>query len=119
MIVSFRQFNVHSLVWTIVFMSVLLFPLSGMAGDYIVGPGDVLKITFPGAATLNTSQAVRRDGKIALPFVGELAVVGLTPAEVEKAILKLYDAQLVTKEVSVAVETSSFPIFVTGAAVRP
>ncbi len=81
--------------------------------------GDVVKISFPGAPTLNTTQQVRRDGNIALPLMGELKVVGLTPANLEQAILKLYDSQLVSKEVSVTVETSSFPVFVTGAAIRP
>ena len=81
--------------------------------------GDVLKINFPGAPALNATQQVRRDGKIALALVGELKVVGLTPAAVEQEILKLYDTQLVTKEVTVTVETSSFPVFVTGAAVHP
>jgi polysaccharide biosynthesis/export protein len=81
--------------------------------------GDVLKIGFPGAPTLNTTQQVRRDGNITIPLLGELKVVGLTPTNLEQSLLKLYDAQLVTKEVSVSVESSAFPVFVTGAAIRP
>ena len=81
--------------------------------------GDVLKICFPGAPTLNTAQQVRRDGNITIPLLGELKVVGLTPTNLEQSLLKLYDAQLVTKEVSISVENSAFPVFVTGAAIRP
>ncbi len=81
--------------------------------------GDTVKVTFPGAPTLNTTQPVRRDGKIVMPLTGELSVVGLTPAKVEEEILKLYAAQLVTKQVSVTVESSTFPVYVTGATIRP
>jgi polysaccharide export outer membrane protein len=85
----------------------------------ILREGDVVKITFPGAPNLNDSQQIRRDGKIALSMVGEVVAAGLTPAELEKQILKLYESQLVTKEVTVTVTSSSFPVFVTGAVIRP
>jgi len=81
--------------------------------------GDVLKISFPGAPNLDTSQQIRRDGKIVLSLVGEVTAVGMTPAELEKEIIKLYSSQLVSKEVTVTVVSSSFPVFVTGAVIRP
>ncbi len=62
----------------------------------VLREGDVLKITFPGAPNLNDSQQIRRDGKIALSMVGEVVAAGLTPADLEKEILKLYSSQLVT-----------------------
>ncbi len=37
----------------------------------------------------------------------------------EKELLKLYGPQLQTKEVNVAVESATFPIYVTGAVLRP
>ena len=52
-------------------------------------------------------------------MVGEVVAAGLTPADLEKEILKLYSSQLVTKEVTVTVTSSSFPVFVTGAVIRP
>ncbi len=81
--------------------------------------GDVVKVSFPGAPSLNTTQQIRRDGKIALPLVGEVNAAGLKPSELERQLLALYSPQLVTKEVTVTVESSSFPIFVTGAVIRP
>jgi polysaccharide export outer membrane protein len=81
--------------------------------------GDVVKIAFPGARSLDTTQQIRRDGKIALSPVGEISVVGMTPADLEKEVLKLYSAHLVSKEVTVTVVSSSFPVFVTGAVIRP
>ncbi|HTS16633.1 MAG TPA: polysaccharide biosynthesis/export family protein [Verrucomicrobiae bacterium] len=85
----------------------------------VLREGDTVKITFPGAPNLNESQQIRRDGKIALSLVGEITAAGLTPADLEKEILKLYAPQLVTKEVMVTVVSSTFPIFVTGAVIRP
>jgi polysaccharide export outer membrane protein len=81
--------------------------------------GDIVKISFPGAPNLDTTQEIRRDGKIVLVLVGEVTAVGLTPAELEKQIVKLYSTQLVSKEVTVTVVSSSFPVFVTGAVLRP
>ena len=85
----------------------------------ILREGDVLKISFPGASNLDSTQPIRRDGKIALTLVGEVDAVGMTPAELEQEILKRYSSQLVTKEVTVTVESSSFPVFVSGAVIRP
>jgi len=78
-----------------------------------------VKITFPGAPNLNTSQPIRRDGKIALQLVGEFKAAGMTPTDMEKELIKLYGPQLQTKEVSVTVESSAFPVYVTGAVLRP
>lgn len=80
--------------------------------------GDVLSISFPAAGELNTSQKVRRDGRITLPLVGEVVVAGLTPTELETALLALYDKQLVTKEVSVSITSSSYAFYVNGAVLR-
>jgi polysaccharide biosynthesis/export protein len=92
---------------------------TGHSDAIVLREGDVLKITFPGAPNLNDSQQIRRDGRIALSMVGEVVAAGLTPADLEKEILKLYSSQLVTKEVTVTVTSSSFPVFVTGAVIRP
>jgi polysaccharide export outer membrane protein len=81
--------------------------------------GDIILISFPAAADLNTSQKIRRDGRITLPLIGEVEVTGLTPTELETALLALYDKQLVTKEVSVTVTSSSYTFYVNGAVLSP
>ena len=68
--------------------------------------GDDLSISFPAAGDLNTSHKVRRDGRITPPLAGEVVVAGLTPKELETALLALYDKQLVTKEVRVSITSS-------------
>jgi polysaccharide export outer membrane protein len=81
--------------------------------------GDTLKISFPGAPNLDTTQQIRRDGRISLFLAGEMTAAGVTPAELEKKILELYSSQLASKEVTVTVLSSSIPVFVTGAVLRP
>lgn len=84
-----------------------------------VQPGDIVKITFPGAPTMNAAQQVQSDGTMTMLMGGTLQVRGKAPPEIEKAILEAYGAQLVVKEVSVSVESAGFPIFVQGAVLRP
>jgi protein involved in polysaccharide export with SLBB domain len=81
--------------------------------------GDILKITFPGSPSLNTTQTIRKDGIISMPLVGEIKAVGLTPDELDQKLIELYAPQLTTKQVSVEVQSSAFPIYVTGAVLRP
>jgi polysaccharide export outer membrane protein len=81
--------------------------------------GDTVKIAFPGAPNLDTAQQIRRDGKITLQLVGEVQAAGLKPTDLEKRIIELYASQLLSKEVSVSVQSANFPVFVTGQVLRP
>jgi polysaccharide export outer membrane protein len=89
------------------------------AEQLLLREGDTLRISFPGAPTLNTLQQVQRDGSITLPLIGEFKVAGLARAQVEKELLKLYDSELQVKEVTVALESAVFAVYVTGAVLRP
>jgi len=81
--------------------------------------GDTLRISFPGVPNLDTTQQVRRDGRITLSMVGEVMAAGLTAGGLEKELLKVYSSQLVSKEVTVTVVSSSISVFVTGAVIHP
>ena len=48
-----------------------------------------------------------------------MVALGRTPTELEKELLKLYGAQIEVKQVVVSVTSSTFPVFVTGAVLRP
>lgn len=84
-----------------------------------LGSGDVIKITFAGAPNLDTTQQIRRDGKINLTLIGEVQASEKTPLELEAELLRLFGAHLVSKEIKVTVMSSSFSIFVTGAVQKP
>jgi polysaccharide export outer membrane protein len=87
--------------------------------DVRLREGDTVKISFPGAPNLDSTQQIRRDGKITLSLGGEVVAAGLSPVELEKELLRLYEAQLVVKQVIVAVTSPGYPIFVSGAVLRP
>jgi polysaccharide biosynthesis/export protein len=86
----------------------------------VLTEGDGLKITFPSNANFNTTQPIRRDGKMALPLIGEVVAAGKTPAQFEKELNELYAKQIVsTDPITVQITSSTFPVFVTGAVMRP
>lgn len=81
--------------------------------------GDTVRITFPGNGNLDGTQQIRRDGRITMPLVGEVEVVGLTPDQLKDKLIGLYESQISSKEVYVTVVSSDFPVYVTGAVVHP
>ena len=85
----------------------------------ILREGDVLKISFPGSANLDTTQPVRRDGKITLSLVGEVDAAGLTPDALQKKLIELYSPQISSKEVNVTLVSSAFPVYVIGSVIHP
>ena len=87
--------------------------------ELTIREGDVLKVSFPGAPNLDSTQQVRSDGIITLDIAGEVKVTGLSPKELEKKLVQLYSTQLVSNEVMVSVVSSSFDVFVSGAVLRP
>jgi polysaccharide export outer membrane protein len=84
-----------------------------------LSPGDVIKIAFPGAPNLDTSQQIRRDGRVNLSIIGEVKVADKTPSQLEKDLLEAYSSQLVSKEVKVTVVSSTFSVYVSGAVMKP
>jgi polysaccharide biosynthesis/export protein len=81
--------------------------------------GDAVKISFPGSPTFDTTQLIRRDGRITLSLVGDIDVVGMTPQELEAKLVDLYASQLSSKQVTVEVVNSTIPVYVTGMVLRP
>jgi len=86
----------------------------------VLTEGDSIKISFPGTPNLDTVQPIRRDGKVVLPIVGEVVAAGKTPSQLEKELEDLYAPQLVSsKQVTGAIQSSSFPVYVSGSVLRP
>ena len=94
-------------------------PASTEPPPQVLNVGDVVKVSFPGNQSLDTTQQIRRDGRINLEMVGEVKAAGKTPAELEKELVKLFAPQLVSKEIKVTVVSSSFSVFVIGAVMKP
>lgn len=96
-------------------------PPPNAAQGYRVGARDLLDIRVFEIPEMNVQRRVSEDGTISLPPLADLAVAGLTEAEIAerlKTLLESKYAQRATVEVSVA-ELRSRPISVIGAVKLP
>ncbi len=84
-----------------------------------LSPGDVVKITFPGAADFNQTQKIQADGRINLPMVGQVDAAGRTIASLQQKLEALYQPELQNAKVVVTLDTSLMPVVVAGAVSKP
>jgi polysaccharide export outer membrane protein len=83
--------------------------------DYTIGPGDVLRILTWKEADFSGTFLVRYDGKITMPFVGDLAVAGRTPDALKGELEEKIGGFVDDARVSVAIEQpNSARFFVLG-----
>jgi protein involved in polysaccharide export with SLBB domain len=71
--------------------------------EYRIQPGDELHIRFTYQPEVNEQLPVRPDGRISLATTGEIAVVGMTPAELEDVVEHKSSRRLRNPEVVVVV----------------
>ncbi len=74
------------------------------ADDYVIGEGDVLRVSVWGVNELNLSQRVRPDGKITIPALGEVVASGLTPLQLQEKLTKDLKKLIKNPVVTVIVE---------------
>ncbi len=99
--------------------------LSGAARfsqDYLLGPGDIIQVNVFGIEDLkNKELPLDSEGKISLPFIDDVVLIGLTPRESEIKISTLYEAS-VMKHPQVAVSVKEYRsqfVNVLGAVLKP
>ena len=89
--------------------------------EYHIGSGDLLEINVwnePEASV--QSVAVRPDGKISLPLIKEIEVLGLTPPELQKILTTKFDKLIRGADVTVVVkEIHSKKVYLVGAMTKP
>tara|TARA_A100001015_G_scaffold238694_1_gene271733 strand:+ start:287 stop:1999 length:1713 start_codon:yes stop_codon:yes gene_type:complete len=88
--------------------------------DYVLGPGDELKIQLFGSIASNRIVPVNREGNIVLPELGSIEISGLVFREALNKINSVINASLigVSAEISLA-KIRSIQIFVLGNAYSP
>ena len=97
-------------------------PISDQPGAFArvhLSPGDVVKLTFPGAADFNQTQKIRADGNITLPIIGEVRAAGKTLPQFQSELIQLYKAQLTNSDVLVTLESALIQVYITGAVGHP
>jgi protein involved in polysaccharide export with SLBB domain len=88
--------------------------------DYVMGPGDNLRIQYFGKENRSFDTVVSRDGEISLPEIGPLAVAGLTFSEMRQEIIDRVSEQKIGVRASITMgELRSIRIFVLGDVERP
>jgi len=73
--------------------------------EYVIGPGDVLEISYWQQPELDQKVTVRTDGKITLSVIGETQAAGMTTARLEQLIVERISR--VNKNISQVVVTVS------------
>ncbi|MDD5243734.1 MAG: SLBB domain-containing protein, partial [Syntrophorhabdaceae bacterium] len=88
--------------------------------DYVVGPGDELKITIWGNIEGQWTAIVDRDGNISLPKVGILGVTGLTFKELKDTLHKQLSKYYTNFEMNVSMgNLRTIRVYFVGNAERP
>ena len=90
---------------------------TGLPEGYRIGAGDILAVVVWKEPDVSVPETVvRADGKITLPLVKELDVVGYTPMELEKSITDKLSHFINGADVSVVVkEITSRKVYIIGA----
>lgn len=110
----------HSSVWYSGFLLVILSlaacsgslprPDSAMSvsasetGEYLIGPGDTLKVFVWGQPDLSVTVPVRPDGRVSTPLIDDLVAVGKTPTQLAVEMQAILSEYLRSPKVNVIVQ---------------
>ena len=88
--------------------------------EYIIGPEDVLEITVWRNQDLSKVVAVRPDGRISMPLIGDVTAVGRTPSQLTEEITARLKEFKENPSIAIVVkEVNSYTIFVLGEVQKP
>lgn len=95
-------------------------PLPLIPGDYVVRPGDEVRVTIWGTVDGDLRLAVDRSGNIAVPRVGSIHVAGLRSADLDEAISRRLGETFKNFKVSTTLgQVRAIRVFVGGYVQRP
>ena len=88
--------------------------------DYVIGPEDVLVVTFWREEQMSGEVLVRPDGHISLPLLNDVRVVGLTPDELRQKLVDAAKVYVAEPNATVTVKAiNSRKVFITGQVAKP
>jgi polysaccharide export outer membrane protein len=95
-------------------------PVVPVSDDFIIGAEDVLGVLFWRETDISGDVAVRPDGRITIPLIGDLVAAGVTPAALRDQIQTAASKFLTDPNVTVVVrQINSRKVFITGQVQRP
>ena len=93
---------------------------AGGPSNYVIGPSDVLFITYRNEKDMTMDYIVRPDGKITIPLLGDVQAEGLTPETLTEQLIKLSDKYYKNAAITVVVKTiNSKKVSITGGVQKP
>jgi polysaccharide biosynthesis/export protein len=84
-----------------------------------LSPGDAIKLTFAEESDLDQTQKIRRDGKVSLPYLGEVTAAGKRVIDFQRELVGRYEDHLDNPELLVTLEDSAPTVIVSGFANNP
>jgi polysaccharide export outer membrane protein len=96
--------------------------VAAASADYIIGPGDTIRVFVLRNPELGADVPVRPDGKITTPLVQDMVAVGKTPSELSRDIEKVLGEYIRSPQVSLIVlqpASTYSQVRVVGQAVSP
>lgn len=92
----------------------------GSIPEYRLGYGDVIEVKFFYNPTFDETLTIRPDGRITLPRLGDLLVVGMTPTQLDELITEKYSEIIREPDVTVIVrEIGEEVVYVLGEVKSP
>ena len=91
-----------------------------ISADYVVGPGDTVRVQLYGKQPAEYSLVVTREGTLQFPEIGPITVAGLTFPEMKRVIEAHIEEQMIGRKVTITMGAlRSIRVFILGDANRP
>tara|TARA_X000000950_G_scaffold189264_1_gene228843 strand:- start:3416 stop:5254 length:1839 start_codon:yes stop_codon:yes gene_type:complete len=88
--------------------------------DYVLGPGDELRINFYGSVKASRKVKIDREGNIFLKELGTLNFSGLSFRKTEEELNRIVEASLIGTEASISlIKVRPIQIFIVGQSMKP
>lgn len=88
--------------------------------SYILGPGDKIQVDFYGANFENIETIVNREGKVVLPLIGPVNLLGKTFEQATKYLENKVKTELIGTEINLSIkEVRSVGVYMLGEAYKP
>jgi polysaccharide biosynthesis/export protein len=84
-----------------------------------LSPGDTIKVAYADESVPDQTQKIRRDGKVSLPFIGEVNAAGKRVIDFQHELVSRYESHLESGEVLVTLESGTATVIVSGFANKP
>jgi polysaccharide export outer membrane protein len=84
-----------------------------------LSPGDSIKVAYADESVPDQTQKIRRDGKVSLPFIGEVTASGKRLMDFQHELVNRYEGQIENNEVLVTLESEGASVIVSGFAHKP